>query len=107
MLIEIYLAVVLAISGAALFWNQYDYLRIVRSKTGESFPVLGSGMTAYFVRPWRLLAGFDRMVRLGSARQADPTIEAARQRFLRRRHLVMFGFFVAATLGVLLIPQPS
>lgn len=104
MLTEAYLAVVLVISGAALFWNQYEYLRVVRSKTGDSYPVLGSGITTYIARPWRLLAGFDQLVRVGSARQADPDVEAARQQFLRRRHLVMLGFFVAAVLGMLLIP---
>ena len=104
MLTEVYLALVLLISGVVLFWNQYEYLRVVRSTTGGSYPVVGSGISAYIARPWRLLAGFDQLVRVGSARQADPVLEAARQQFVRRRHLVMLGFFVAAVLGMLLIP---
>ena len=107
MLTELYLTGVVLIAGMALFWNQYDYLRVVRSKTGESFPVFGSGMAAYIARPWRLLAGFDRLVRVGSARQSDPVIEAARQQFLRRRHLVVLGFFVAAVPALFLIPGSS
>jgi hypothetical protein len=107
MLSEVYLAVVLVISGTALLWNQYEYLRVVRSKTGEAYPVVGSGITSYIARPWRLLTGFDQLVRVGSARQADPVVEAARQQFLRRRHLVMLGFLVAAALGMLLIPNSA
>jgi len=103
-MLEAYLATVLVVSGAALFWNQYQYLRVVRSQTGESFPVLGSGITAYVSHPWRLLKGFDRMIQLGSARNADVAVEAARQQFMRRRHIVMFGFLLAAMAGALLIP---
>jgi len=106
-MIEAYLATVLVASGAALFWNQYQYLRVVRSRTGESFPVLGSGIVTYIARPWRLLKGFDRIVRVGSARQADVHIEAARQQFVRRQRIVMFGFLLLAVAGVILIPGPS
>src|SRR5947208_3140124 len=103
-LTQTYLLVVLVISSAALFWNQYEYLRVVRSKTGWSYPAIGSGLSAYVTRPWRLLAGFDRLVRLGSARQADLVVEAARQQFVRRQRLIVLGFFVGAVLGMLLTP---
>src|SRR5438094_3918854 len=98
---------VLLVAGSVLIWNQYEYLRVLRSRTGQSFPVLGYGLTSHIVRPWRLLAGFDRLVRSTSARHTDPVVEAARQRFLRRRHWVLFGFALAAAAGLLLLPaQP-
>jgi hypothetical protein len=106
MKLETYMAVVLVISGAALFWNQYQFLRVVRSRTGESFPVLGSGIAAYLARPWRLLAGFDRLIRLSTSRQTDASIEDARQRYVRRRNVVLFSFLLAGAAGVLLIPGP-
>lgn len=104
MISELYLASVLVVAGAVLTWNDHEFLRVVRSRTGESFPVLGSGLTAYIIRPWRLFTGFDRLVRVELARNTDPVIEAARRQFLRRRRLIVLGFLVAAILGILLIP---
>jgi len=104
-LTEIYRIVVLIILGSVLIWNQYEYLRVVRTRTGQSFPVIGSSLSGYLVRPWRLFAGFDQLVRVGSARQANPLVEAARQRFLRRRRWVLLAFVVAVGVGIIFIPE--
>lgn len=82
---------------------QDDYLRAYRAATGE--PVLTSveaGRT--LLRPWEVLtkAPLTRASRAWSTRQADPTLEALRQRYLQRRLFAfvafMTGFFVMIAL---------
>lgn len=100
-----YLVAVLIAAGSALVWNQYDYLRVVNARTGARYPVLGSGLSSYIRRPWRLVSGFDDLVRIGSSRQTDPDVESARRRFLKRRRLVLVLFAIAAGAGLLFSPE--
>jgi hypothetical protein len=85
--------------GAALVWNQYEYLRVLRSLGSQPFPVIGLGMTSFLRRPWLLLAGYDRMFRANTARQHDPIAEAARQRFARRNWWIV-GTFLALGIAI-------
>ncbi len=96
------LGAIFIIAGATLVWIQYDYMRVVTSRTGKQFPVIGLGLVWFLRRPWRILSGFDDMLRSQSATQPDPSVELARRLYIKRRRLVLL-FFVVFGGGVLLL----
>jgi hypothetical protein len=75
-----------------------SYLRLVQTRTGARFPLIGSGVLWYMARPRLLLRGIQRMREVQYA-QSDPELEAARRMYSERRTWIFAG--VAASVIVL------
>lgn len=103
-MLSLVLIAIFITAGAALGSIQYDYMHVVTARTGKRFPVIGLGFVWFLRRPWRILSGFDDLLRSQSATQQDPSVELARRLYIKRRRLVVllfvvFGVGVLATLA--------